>query len=315
MYTQQITTAPRAVLRRRRGRSFGEVLDEWLESRHGELKPTTCATYHCITEKHIRPRLGNIPIRSLGDAELVRFMDELAGQNVSLTTAQCVANVLCQAVKYASKRGCRADAELCRIAKKAPRRKIDVLSPEEQEQLVERLGAEPKGLDLGILLALKTGLRVGEVCALRWEDVLFDEGLLHVRATVQRISDPGGGTQLYVGDPKSSDSNRYIPLTPSLLAVLSARRGSGYIISSKPDRPTEPRTLQRRFKVVLRNAGLRDVNFHVLRHSFATKCVERGFDVKSLSMILGHASVSTTMNIYVHPSTERIRSMMIMLDE
>ncbi|NCC69478.1 MAG: site-specific integrase [Clostridia bacterium] len=317
MHTQQTITAPRGALRHRRSRTFSEVLDEWLENKKGEAKPTTCAAYQCITDNHIRQQLGNIPVGKVSDGDLSEFMDGLVKQDLSPSTTQGIANVLHQALKFASSRGCCANAEICRYQKKCPKPKIDVLSPEEQKRLLAVLGYEPSGLNLGILLALKLGMRVGEVCALRWEDVLFDEGLLHIRRTVQRINASDGGTWLYVGDPKSLDSDRKIPLTPALLELLSARRGAdgGYIISKKPDRPVEPRTLQRHFKRTLRKAGLRDVNFHVLRHSFATKCVDQGFDVKSLSMILGHASVSTTMNIYVHPSMERMRTMMIMLDD
>lgn len=316
MYTQQAKTAQRITLRHRRGRTFSEVLDEWLENKSSEAKPTTCAAYRCITDNHIRKQLGYIPVGKISDDDLCEFMDCLVKQDLSPATTQGIANVLHQALKFASSRGCRANAEICRYQKKCPKTKIDVLSPVEQKRLLDVIGGEPRGLDLGILLALKLGMRVGEVCALRWEDVLFDEGLLHIRRTVQRISSTGG-TQLYIGDPKSLDSNRKIPLTPALLELLAARRGAddGYIISKNLKRPVEPRTLQRHFKRVLRKTGLRDVNFHVLRHSFATKCVDQGFDVKSLSMILGHASVSTTMNIYVHPSMERMRSMMIMLDE
>ena len=313
-----ITAAKRpahAAARPRMGLRFGEVLDEWLGSRSPELKASTVSTYRTVIEKHLRPELGDVPLRRLTDGKIQEYLETL--KPLSPSTERIIENVLHQSLSYASRCGCAADPEKCRCNHRTAAAKIDVLSDAELEKIVSALGKSPAGMDLGVLISLRTGLRVGEVCALRWQDIMTDEGLLCVEHTVQRISCGDGRTDLHIGEPKSAASRRRIPLPPSLAEILEGQRGreDAFILSGRPDRPTEPRSLQRHFKMVLRRANVRDVNFHVLRHSFATRCIERGFDVKSLSLILGHASVSTTMNTYVHPSMARMRSLMSMMDD
>lgn len=301
--------------------TFGDTLDKWKEQKATILRRSTYSTYCGIVENHLRPALGELALDALGDTEVAAYMSLVGGDSsqLSCSTAKGIANVLRSVLEYAEGDGCSARPSACVCAKKSPRAEISVLTDFEQERLLAYLGPRPSGTNLGILICLKTGLRVGEICALRWEDISFTAGLLTVRSTVQRIrADEKSGlkTQLYFGDPKSASSKRSIPLSSSLLSVLEQRRcdGQSFLLSGSPDKAVEPRSMQRHFKNVLRRAGIRDMNFHVLRHTFATKCVDMGFDVKSLSMLLGHSSVSTTMNTYVHPSLERIRSMMSMLD-
>lgn len=294
------------------------VFSDWLANIEPRVKPTTYSTYRFVIQRHISPALGAVPAPRLTDADISGFMTMICAESSGLSdaTVRMIACVLRSALEFAQRRGVDVSPELCCVPKKQARPNIPVLTEEERTKLLAQLGPCPEGKDLGVLLSLKTGLRVGEVCALKWGDISFGEGALYVRRTVQRITTVDGSTRLYFGDPKSADSRREVPLSPSMRKVLQARRRAEdvYVVSGHTDRTVEPRTMQRHFKTVLRRAGIRDLNFHALRHTFATRCIERGFDVKSLSMVMGHADVKTTLNIYVHPSSERLREMMAVAD-
>ena len=150
-----------------------------------------------------------------------------------------------------------------------------------------------------------TGLRIGEVCGLKWCDIDLNKGIFKVRQTVQRIY-VNSSTKLTIDTPKSKSSVREIPLPKFLTEILRNFKSddSAFILSGK-ENPTDPRTLQYRFKSLLKKADLPSINYHSLRHMFATNCIALGFDVKTLSEILGHATVETTLNRYVHSSMER----------
>lgn len=163
---------------------------------------------------------------------------------------------------------------------------------------------------LGYLLCLETGLRLGEVCALRWSDIDLAEGVLRVQRTVYRIN-YGKRTELVLQTPKSENSVRAIPLTAKMLSVLRQMKDKkDCCLLTGTERPLEPRTMQYRFRRFLERNNLPLRNYHVLRHSFATRCIEGGMDIKSLSEILGHANVQTTLQMYVHPSMASKRAAM-----
>ena len=137
----------------------------------------------------------------------------------------------------------------------------------------------------------------------------FEEQTIHVHHTLQRLqnkSNDGTKTKIVITTPKSASSIRTIPIPDELLAILAAYQKSptGFLLTNNEKEFVEPRTMQNQFKYLLKESGIEEVNFHVLRHTFATRCIEVGFDVKSLSEILGHASVNITMNRYVHPTLE-----------
>ena len=184
-----------------------------------------------------------------------------------------------------------------------------ILSRTEQDKLCRYLYSELDACNIGILVCLFTGLRIGEICALRWEDVSFSDHTIHEHRTVQRIQDRTNSehkTKIIVTAPKSACSIRTIPVPDNLLALLASYKTSstGYILTNNDGELLEPRTMQNHFKKALRKSSINSANYHSLRHTFATRCIELGFDVKSLSEILGHASVNITMNRYVHPSME-----------
>ena len=168
----------------------------------------------------------------------------------------------------------------------------------------------------GILLAVFTGMRIGELCALRWENINLKDKTIHINATMQRLKnqdpDNPAKTRITITPPKSEMSVRTIPMTDEIFALcrkIQCLDGKSFILTGNLQY-MEPRTLQNRFKKIIRECGLENVHFHTLRHTFATRCVEVGFEIKSLSEILGHANTSITLEQYVHSSLEMKRSNM-----
>ena len=187
-----------------------------------------------------------------------------------------------------------------------------LLNHEEQQWLREGLVSDQTPSNVGILLASATGIRIGELCALKWLDIDLEKSILTVKQTVQIVCNVGKkGTHLVLSSPKSRSSIRQIPIPDFILPILkSARTTDDCYVLSGTHKLVEPRTLQYRFKSLLKRLSLPQVSFHKLRHQFATRCVELGFDVKTLSEILGHHSVEVTLNRYVHSSIERKRDCM-----
>jgi len=182
------------------------------------------------------------------------------------------------------------------------KKEVRLLTVQEQKRLEAAAGEDRDGF--AILLALYTGLRIGELCALTWEDVDLKEGILHISRTIRRIQcfapDAKTKTIMVTGDVKSRPSVRAIPLPASILKLFIEHRknaGGEYVFEYHGHLP-EPRTLQYRLKTLLKKADLPDINFHALRHTFAARCMEQSFDVKTLSEILGHASVKMTLDQY-----------------
>ncbi len=187
------------------------------------------------------------------------------------------------------------------------------MEKEEHHKLNQYVTKQHNHSNLGILLAMTTGIRIGELCALQWADIDLEKRILTVRKTIQRIQcqDGKSKTKLIITEPKSESSKREIPLPESIISYLSEFIGkSGQYVLSGDEKPVEPRTMQNRFARILRNVNLPSVHFHSLRHYFASDCIRLGFDVKSLSELLGHGSVEITLNRYVHSSLEQKREYM-----
>ena len=186
---------------------------------------------------------------------------------------------------------------------------MQIFSRTEQSLLSRYLCENPSPCNIGILLCLFTGMRIGEVCALRWGDIILDEQYLFVHQTMQRIQsegEDGKKTRVVIGPPKSECSIRKIPIPAEMLQLLipAKRQNEAFLLTGMVHSYIEPRCMENQFKTVLDECGVSDLNFHALRHTFATRCIELGFDIKSLSEILGHANVNITLNRYVHPSMD-----------
>ncbi len=181
------------------------------------------------------------------------------------------------------------------------------MSVQEQQIMLTVLSAEMDLTRLGIYICLFTGIRIGELCALTWDDISLENNMIHIHRTMQRIQTPSGEkkTAILIAEPKSQCSIRDIPIAGTLREkLLQQPVRQGYVLTGSKNKYVESRTMQNRFKEILDECEIRNAHFHTLRHTFATRCIEVGFDVKSLNEILGHANVSITLNCYVHPSME-----------
>lgn len=303
--------------------TFKEVLFLWLENNRIRLKEQTYAKYLFLSESHLIPDIGDTPIKRIDSHFINHFLEEkskcgrLDGKGgLSASYIQTLSFIIRAVVEYAAAEGYRQAlvGSINRPGKK--RNNLEVLSVSEQSVLTKyATDGEHSDRKLGILLSLYTGMRIGEVCGLRWADIDFCANTIHVCCTVERIrnvtAEPGEQkTKLILGEAKTYSSDRIIPIPSVLLKTLaeySAESDAELVVSGNSYKYTDPRTFQYGFHRFLEDCNLRDINYHVLRHTFATRCIEVGVDIKSLSEMLGHASVNITLNTYVHSSIDMKR--------
>lgn len=283
-----------------------ELFEEWLSAIKLQIKASTYANYKMKIDKHILPVFGGVIYEHLTAKMLHSFIETKLSFGLSAKYVSDIIIVFKTMVKYIAKlhgyRNTLSDVVLPKTEKKDTK----LLSECQQAQLCKHLMKNIDTTSLCILLSLYTGLRVGEVCGLMWNDIDFDKSILTVRRTVQRISTGNHKTKLIVDSPKSQTSKRAVPIPTFIMDILRKfRSNDNFFILSGTVNVIEPRTLQHRFKSLLKKAELPSVNYHCLRHIIATNCIQIGFDIKTLSEILGHANVETTLNRYVHSSMER----------
>ena len=306
--------------------TFGAVSSEWLTVQTPELKASSVARYRNLLNSYILPRFSANAIQEIQRSEVVVFSRDLltsggaSSQGLAPKTVNSILSVLKNIFTYAPNEKSMLVADIKDISVKQPQKPMRILSKGEQKALSTYLCSDPTPCHLGILLSLYTGLRIGEVCALRWQDICVEEQYLHVHQTMQRIqvkSDGRKRTKVVILPPKSDCSIRRIPIPDEVMRLLKAARkqDDAFLLTGLVHSYIEPRCLENRFKAVSKECGLTDVNYHALRHTFATRCVELGFDIKSLSEILGHASVNITLNRYVHPSMDLKQRNMNLLSE
>jgi integrase len=287
--------------------TLNQAAERFLADKQDKLKQSTLARYAYMLEHYILPALGAVLVCQLTANQISDFLRRLQKNGLSGKSARDVGVLLKSILKYsAPKAGCSCPGLTVELP--AYRRKqIDIFCPDEVQRLAQKIVVEPTTTGIAILLTLNTGLRLGELCALQYKDIDLQNGVIHVTKTVQRIRS-GDRTRLAVLPPKSNSAHRTIPLPLDMAtllkkAVQSHPDGEKYLLTGK-NVPMEPRTLQYQYQVLLKATGIPYRNFHVLRHTYASRCVERGVDVKSLSEMLGHTDVRTTLQVYVHSSLE-----------
>lgn len=309
--------------------------DRWLSANSARLKPSSRAKYRTDIENHIKPFFGDKLPGEILPEEIDGFTQSLlTGKGLSPKTVRSILTLFHSILSYTGKRsgGKLPDVEI--TYPKSFRKNTRVLDEKEESALVQLLAREMDACKFGVYLALRTGMRIGEICALRWCDISFEAAAISVCHTALRLprgnvcqadpdrpsaaaGDDGGAlalsrTELVIGTPKSESSLRLIPLMPDIATLCERFRPEepGAFLLTGTDRCMDPRKLQRHLKKYLEECGIPEAHFHTLRHTFATRCVEAGFDVKTLSEILGHSNIGITMNLYVHPNLDLKRENM-----
>lgn len=296
---------------------YHEVAGEWLAYSEFHLKESSHEKYRGILNKYLLPAFGACQISQLTTNCVGDFLKELraakASPKESCLSPQYINGILTvfrETAYYSAAKGWPFPCDFRYLSLKAEKKECSVFTHEESSQLVSYLLKDTDLSKMGILICFYTGMRLGELCALKWKDICLGECLLKVTHTMQRLTmqdDTSAKTKIIITAPKTPSSKREIPLPDFLLQLIRnfyCEEKEAFFLTGKPDKFTEPRVMQYRFLKYTRECGVRPLNFHALRHTFATQCVEMNFELKSLSEILGHSSVNITLNRYVHSSRE-----------
>lgn len=304
----------------------------WIETIRSGIKESTFVKYYNLFYKHILPELGNISLDEIGIDCLEQFasLKQQSGRldgkgGLSSKTVKDMITVIREILRYAKLRGICISNDFTDFRMKGSETSMNLISESDQYKLEQYLIANNTPRNLGILLSLYMGLRIGELCALQWKDILLEERIIRIRCTMQRIqqfSDETSNTstqktKIIMTTPKSESSSRDIPIPIFLIPLIRAHQTQiqeTFFLSGSEQKFVEPRSYQYYFKTLLKKCEIPYINFHVLRHTFATRCIENGFDSKSLSEILGHSSVNITLNKYVHASMDIKRKNMLKMN-
>lgn len=297
--------------------AYSRLLDYWLRFSRLNVKESTYSRYVHLVETHIKPHLGDIQLSHLTSQIIEDYVESelkngrLDGRGgLAPKTVIDILTVIKSSIEYARYSNYHVSCNLKRLSVKKKEREMRVLTQAEQAALLKILTTEMDLYKFGVLLSLYTGIRIGELCALTWENLCLSESVLRVRKTMQRIQETEKDgihkTKIIITEPKSRCSVREIPLPPFIVEMARPFFASpqSFVLTGDTERFVEPRTMQNRFKTYALESGIKKANFHATRHTFATRCVELGFEIKSLSEILGHANVNITLNRYVHSSFE-----------
>lgn len=288
--------------------NFDDVSDMWLDEKKKYVKVSTYSAYRFTLETRIKGHFK--PVVESFETSLQDYVLQLLKDGLSLKTVKDTVVIIKMIYDYGAKLKKWPYLKMeIRYPTTEKKTEIPVLSVDNQKKLIDYLKENFSFRNFGLLVCLNTGMRIGEICSLQWKDINLSTGLIHVGKTIQRIySFESKKTEIRIDTPKTKSSDREIPISKMLLSILKPLsklvKPEDFILSNAK-KPIEPRTFRNYFKSVLKELGIPQIRFHGLRHSFATRCVESDCDYKTLSTILGHSSIGTTMNLYVHPDNDQ----------
>ena len=309
-------------------KTYRQWLTEWFGTRECVIKPSTAANYAEVVETHILPTLGDLSISEVTEARLqaavLHWLSEgrCDGKGgLSENTVRGMAALVKLSMKAAAKAGYVQPLQFdIAFPPRQEIRKLPVFSRSDQALLMQHIYMNLNPRTMGILFCMHTGLRIGELCALRWEDIDMEARTVTVCRTLQRVyrrDESGKGhSRVQISTPKPRHSVRTVPLSTLLMPVLRKMQPEDktcYLLTGKP-KPTEPRIYREFYDKLLKKLEIPHINFHGLRHTFATRLIENGADYKTVSELLGHASVNITLNLYVHPQMEHKRKAVELLN-
>ena len=286
------------------------IADLWKEDKRLYVKKSSLSAYMLLLENHLLPIFGDKC--EVIEADVQKFVFLKLEQGLSHKTIKDTLIVLKMVLKFGMKSGLIEYQQFdIQYPTEREKSELEVLSKSNQRKIMQYIQEHFTFKNLGIYICLSTGIRIGEVCALTWDDIDIDTGIVSIRKTIQRIYIIDGDkrhTELTLDAPKTKNSIREIPMSRDLIRMLKPIKkvvNNSFYILTNESKPTEPRTYRNYYKGLMSELNIPELKFHGLRHSFATRCIESNCDYKTVSVLLGHSNISTTLNLYVHPNMEQ----------
>lgn len=291
-------------------KTIREIAVAWKEYKRPYVKQSTMAAYLLILENHLLPAFGEND--SLPEQSVQSFVLEKIECGLSVKSIKDILIVLKMVMKFGVKNEWMNYYEWdIKYPTNSANKELEVLSVSNHRKILDHIQSHFTFTGLGIYISLSTGLRIGEICALKWNDINITEGTITVSRTIERIYMVEGEkkhTELVISSPKTRNSCREIPMSKELLAIVKPLKkivNDDFYVLTNDEHPTEPRTYRNYYNGLMEKLGIPRLKYHGLRHSFATRCIEAGCDYKTVSVLLGHSNISTTLNLYVHPNMEQ----------
>lgn len=291
-------------------KTIREIAEAWKEYKRPYVKQSTMAAYVLILENHVLPEFGDND--SLHEHDVQAFVLKKIEHGLSAKSVKDILIVLKMVMKFGVKNEWMNHYEWdIKFPVNSQPKELEVLSVANHKKILDYVQHNFTFMSLGIYISLSTGLRIGEICALKWSDINVTDGKITVQRTIERIYMVEGEkkhTQLVINTPKTVNSCREIPISKELLAMVKPMKkvvNADFYVLTNEDKPTEPRTYRNYYNRLMEKLDIPKLKYHGLRHSFATRCIEAGCDYKTVSVLLGHSNISTTLNLYVHPNMEQ----------
>lgn len=291
-------------------KQLSEVIALWKTDKKNYVKKSTFSAYVLLIENHLLPTFANQC--EVQEAEVQNFVLQKLESGLSQKTIKDILIVLKMVLKFGAKnKWITYEPFEIQYPTIRENQHIEVLNRSDQKKIMNYIQEHFTFRNLGVYICLSAGMRIGEICALTWEDVDTDNGIIAVNRTIQRIyviEDGTRRTELILDTPKTKNSIREIPISKDLLRILKPFKkivNPSFFVLTNDAKPTEPRTYRSYYKNLMKELNMPELKFHGLRHSFATRCIESNCDYKTVSVLLGHSNISTTLNLYVHPNMEQ----------
>ena len=291
-------------------KNLSEIAKLWRADKKQYVKKSSYAAYMLLIENHLLPVFGNCQV--IEEAQVQTFVLQKLKQGLSQKTIKDMLIVLKMILKFGSKnKWITYNPFDIQFPTERESHQLEVLSRTNQKKIMNYIQDHFTFRNLGVYICLSSGMRIGEICALTWEDIDVNTGIISVRRTIQRIYTVEDGTrktELVLDTPKTKNSMRDIPISRDLLRILKPIKkvvNNSFFVLTNDAKPTEPRTYRSYYELLMQELEMPKLKFHGLRHSFATRCIESKCDYKTVSVLLGHSNISTTLNLYVHPNMEQ----------
>ena len=297
-------------------KTIREIALAWKVDKQRYVKQSTYAAYALILENHILPTFGEC--EALSEKHVQEFVLQKLNGGLSIKTVKDILIVLKMVMKFGVKNEWMSYCEWdIKYPTTETPKEIEVLTVANHKKILDFIKQNFTFRNLGIYISLTTGLRIGEICGLKWSDINTDNGTITVSRTIERIYIVEGErkhTELVINTPKTKNSCREIPMNKELFAMVKPLKkvvNTDFYVLTNEEKPTEPRTYRNYYHRLMKRLDIPRQKYHGLRHSFATRCIESNCDYKTVSVLLGHANITTTLNLYVHPNIEQKKKCII----